>query len=148
MVNKVGVQINFLERIKNYFNPKKIQKIPDYQLRAYAMGIICSILVTLILIRYAWITFFPTPLRLKLIETGSKQFETNITLAQPRATITDRHGRILAVSVSRPSIFLLTKKCHMTLIQSKKFQINSTYLLLLFHLIAKKKETLFGSNGK
>lgn len=74
------------------------------------MGLVfCSFLV-IILIRYAWITFFPTPLRTKLIATGSKQFETNLTLAPPRATITDRNGRVLAVSISRPSIYLLTKK--------------------------------------
>lgn len=110
MVNKINFYVSFFGKIKNYFNPKNIKNLPDFQLRAHSMGIIYCLFLSLILIRYAWITFFPTPLRTKLIETGSRQFETNIILAQPRATITDRNGRVLAVSVSRPSIFILTRK--------------------------------------
>jgi cell division protein FtsI (penicillin-binding protein 3) len=110
VVNKNSFQISFFCKIKNYFNPKTIKNLPNYQLRAHSMGIIYCLFLILILIRYAWITFFPTPLRTKLVETGSRQFEKNITLAQPRATITDRNGKVLAVSVSRPSIFLLTRK--------------------------------------
>ncbi len=110
MANKFNFHISFSGKIKDYFNPKKIKNLPDFQLRANSMGIIYCLFLTLILIRYAWITFFPTPLRTKLIETGSRQFEKNIILAQPRASITDRNGRVLAVSISRPSIFILTRK--------------------------------------
>ncbi|WGL61446.1 penicillin-binding protein 2 [Pigmentibacter sp. JX0631] len=86
------------------------KRIVNYKVRAYVMSLIyCSFLI-IILTRYAWITFFPTPLRNKLISTGSKQFETNLMIAPPRASITDRNGRILAVSIARPSIYLLTKK--------------------------------------
>ena len=110
MANKHTFQLGIYEKVKNYFSPQFISPLPNFKLRAKAMGSIYFLFLILILIRYAWITFFPTPLRLKLIETGSKQFETNLTLALPRATITDRNGRVLAVSISRPSIFILTRK--------------------------------------
>ncbi len=97
-------------KMTDYFNYKKIKKFPHYHFRAYLMGWMSCICLILILSRYAWIGFFPTPLRSKLIQTGSRQFETNLSLAHPRATITDRNGRVLAVSVSRPSMFLLTKR--------------------------------------
>lgn len=110
MRNKNIFQKSFLEKIKKYFISHKIKKIPDYNLRAYAMGIIYCLFLLIILTRYAWLTLFPTSIRTKLIETGARQFEKNIKLAQPRATITDRNGRVLAVSISKPSIFLLTRK--------------------------------------
>ncbi|MGY3803147.1 peptidoglycan D,D-transpeptidase FtsI family protein [Pigmentibacter ruber] len=92
------------------FQKSDNKRIVNYKVRAYVMSLIyCSFLI-IILTRYAWITLFPTPLRNKLISTGSKQFETNLMIAPPRASITDRNGRILAVSISRPSIYLLTKK--------------------------------------
>lgn len=92
------------------FQKSDNKRIVNYKVRAYVMSLIyCSFLI-IILTRYAWITLFPTPLRNKLIITGSKQFETNLMIAPPRASITDRNGRILAVSISRPSIYLLTKK--------------------------------------
>lgn len=92
------------------FQKSDNKRTVNYKVRAYVMSLIyCSFLI-IILTRYAWITLFPTPLRNKLIITGSKQFETNLMIAPPRASITDRNGRILAVSISRPSIYLLTKK--------------------------------------
>ena len=110
MINKSGFHVSFFGRIKDYFNPKNIKNLPNFEMRAHSMGIIYCLFLSLILTRYAWISFFPTPLRTKLIETGSRQFETNLTLAQPRASITDRNGKVLAVSISRPSIFILTRK--------------------------------------
>ncbi|APJ02463.1 peptidoglycan D,D-transpeptidase FtsI family protein [Silvanigrella aquatica] len=110
MVGKSINESSVFKRIRYYFDPTKIKNEPNFNIRAYAMAAIYCLFLTLILIRYAWITFFPTPLRTRLIETGSRQFETNLTLAKPRATITDRNGRVLAVSISRPSIFLLTRK--------------------------------------
>jgi len=82
----------------------------NFRLRAYAMGTIFFVLMTLILIRYAWISFFPTNLRLRLVNTGTKQFESSITIEQSRATIVDRYGRILSMSVPSTSIFLLPKR--------------------------------------
>ncbi|KAB8030869.1 peptidoglycan D,D-transpeptidase FtsI family protein [Fluviispira multicolorata] len=110
MANKTESNSRLFVRLKYILIPPTVYNIPNYRIRAYAMGFISCIFLFLILIRYAWISFFPTPLRNKLVETASKQFETVLTLAKPRATITDRNGRILAVSVSRPSLFLLTKK--------------------------------------
>ena len=96
--------------IINYYNPKKIKTSANIQTRAYAIsGIFCALLV-FILIRYAWLCFFPTELRYKLINTGSKQFESIVTLMQPRSTISDRNGFPLAVSVPSTSLFLLTRR--------------------------------------
>ncbi|RDB37307.1 MAG: penicillin-binding protein 2 [Spirobacillus cienkowskii] len=106
----MGKVLILLNNIKNYFNYKNLRKIPNFSLRAHLLGWLYYLCLILILIRYAWITFFPTPLRSKLIEKGNKQFETNLTMSLPRATITDRNGRVLAVSITKPSIYLLNKK--------------------------------------
>lgn len=86
------------------------QSAANFRTRAYTMAGIFCFLIVLILVRYAWISFFPTNLRTKLVDTGTKQFESNITLGQPRATISDRNGRPLAVSVPSTSIFILPKR--------------------------------------
>jgi cell division protein FtsI (penicillin-binding protein 3) len=106
----VGKVLILLNNIKNYFNYKNLRKIPNFNLRAHLLGWLYYLCLILILIRYAWITFFQTPLRSKLIEKGNKQFETNLTMSLPRATITDRNGHVLAVSITKPSIYLLNKK--------------------------------------
>lgn len=110
MANKSFLRFFSISRYFNSLQNANTTVVPNYKIRAYIMGIICCSFLLIILTRYAWITFFPTPLRSKLISTGNKQFEKNITLSSPRATITDRRGRVLAVSISRPSIYLLTKK--------------------------------------
>ena len=74
------------------------------------MGAITAALIVFILLRYAWISFFPTELREQLIHAGTRQFESSLTLTQPRAIITDRNGHPLAISVPGTSIFLLTRK--------------------------------------
>ncbi|KAB8029886.1 peptidoglycan D,D-transpeptidase FtsI family protein [Fluviispira multicolorata] len=110
MLKQSTFKKTLFQRVKDYFNPHKIHTVPNFTKRAQAMGIIFFIILTLILIRYAWITILPTPLREKLVSTGTRQFETTVTFSQPRATITDRNGKVLAVSVPRPSLFILTKR--------------------------------------
>jgi len=82
----------------------------DFRMRAYAMASVFCVLIFLVLLRYAWLTLFPTDLRNRIVTTGAKQFESSVTLVQPRATISDRNGRPLAVSVPSTSIFLLPKR--------------------------------------
>ncbi|APJ04356.1 peptidoglycan D,D-transpeptidase FtsI family protein [Silvanigrella aquatica] len=98
------------QKIKDYFNPKNIKFNPNYQKRAIVMSGIFFVALILILGRFAWLSVFSTPLRSKLLATGSRQFETSVTLSNPRATITDRNGKVLAVSVPSTSLFLLTRK--------------------------------------
>jgi cell division protein FtsI (penicillin-binding protein 3) len=96
--------------IKNYFDPKNIKTTPNIKFRAYAMAGGCAAIIFFILLRYAWLSFFPTEMRQKLISTGSRQFDSSIVLSQPRAMMIDRNGRPLAVSVPSTSIFLLVKR--------------------------------------
>ncbi len=100
----------YFAKLITYFNPHKLNLHPDYQKRAYVMGAVTAALIVFILLRYAWISFFPTELRDQLISAGTRQFESQITLTQPRAMITDRNGYPLAISVPGTSIFLLTRK--------------------------------------
>jgi len=93
-----------------YFDPRNIKFQPNYQRRAYIMAGVIAACIVFILLRYAWISFFPTDLRDQLVEAGNRQFESSITLVQPRAMITDRNGHPLAISVPSTSIFLLTRK--------------------------------------
>ena len=104
------MKYNFIHNIVCYYNPKKIKFNGNFIIRAYVMGALCCLLLFFVLLRYAWISFFPTQIRTRVIDTGSKQFETTFTLFQQRSTITDRNGKPLAISVPSTSIFLLTKK--------------------------------------
>ncbi|MES2615198.1 MAG: penicillin-binding protein 2 [Bdellovibrionota bacterium] len=105
---------NFFEdifhRAVDYFTPYKIKSVPNLNARAYAIAGVFSAMLVCILIRYAWLSFFPTAIRTRLVDTGSRQFESVVTLMQPRATISDRNGSPLAVSVPSTSIFILTKR--------------------------------------
>ncbi|WGL60529.1 penicillin-binding protein 2 [Pigmentibacter sp. JX0631] len=98
------------EKIRDYFDPRKVKINYNFQKRAMAMSLIFLTVILAILVRYAWLTVLPTDLRAKLVAKGSKQLETSVTLSKPRATITDRNGKVLAVSVSSTSLYILTKK--------------------------------------
>lgn len=99
-----------LNSILDYFHPNKIISSYNFRLRAYVMFSVFAAILVFILIRYAWLSFFPTHIREMLVDTGAKQFETNITLLPPRARITDRNGRPLATSIPATSLFILTKR--------------------------------------
>ncbi len=101
---------SLFEKIKDYFDPRKVKIKYNYQKRAVAMSLIFLAAIIAILTRYAWLTVLPTDLRARLLVKGTKQLETSITLSKPRATITDRNGKVLAVSVSSTSLYILTKK--------------------------------------
>jgi cell division protein FtsI (penicillin-binding protein 3) len=109
-MNRIKPNNTVFQKIKDYFNPRKVKNKPNFQKRVVVMSAIFFTALILILGRFAWLTFFPTPLRSKLIATGTRQFETSVTLSNPRATITDRNGKVLAVSVPSTSLFLLTRK--------------------------------------
>ncbi len=109
-MNRIKSNNTVFQKLKDYFNPRLVKNNPDFQKRAIVMSGIFFTALILILGRFAWISFFPTPLRSKLIATGTRQFETSVTLSTPRATITDRNGKVLAVSVPSTSLFLLNRK--------------------------------------
>lgn len=109
-MNRIKSNNRIFEKIKDYFDPKKVKNNPNFKKRAVLMSAFFFTALIIILIRFSWLTLFPTNLRSKLILTGTRQFETSITLSNPRATITDRNGKVLAVSVPSTSVFLLTRK--------------------------------------
>ncbi len=92
------------------FNSQNISKEFNFKKRCYSLGLFFAAVLVLILIRYAWLSFLPTQLRAKLVNTGNRQFESFITLQQPRATITDRNGSPLAVSIPSTSLFILPRR--------------------------------------
>ena len=124
---------NIFYKVTEYFNPHKIKTVPNLKMRAYAMAGVFSAFLVFILIRYAWLSFFPTALRAKLIDTGSRQFESVVTLMQPRATISDRNGSPLAVSVPSTSVFLLAKRLpkdkEIVAKVSKQLNVSYSYLI-------------------
>ncbi|MBX9702977.1 MAG: hypothetical protein K2X39_02370, partial [Silvanigrellaceae bacterium] len=72
-----------------------------FKRRAATIIIVGFVAGIVILTRYAWLSFLPNSLREKLINQGEKQFEKPLSLASTRATIQDRNGKILAVSLTR-----------------------------------------------
>lgn len=101
---------SLLQKIKDYFDPRQVKIKYSFEKRAVIMSLIFLTVLLCILIRYAWLTVLPTDLRSRLLAKGTRQLETSITLSKPRATITDRNGKVLAVSISSTSLFILTKK--------------------------------------
>ena len=61
------------QKIKDYFDPRKVKIKYNYQKRAVAMSLIFLAAITAILIRYAWLTVLPTDLRSRLLAKGTKQ---------------------------------------------------------------------------
>jgi cell division protein FtsI (penicillin-binding protein 3) len=81
-----------------------------YRARAVTLGACLGLGFVALLGRYAYLGLLPTNLREKLLTQGSRQFESDVTLAPPRAQITDRNGRTLAVSVLYPSLFVVPRR--------------------------------------
>ena len=74
------------------------------------LGVFIFISLFAVLARYAWLSFIPNNFRQKLIVQGEKQFDTEIILTKTRAEITDRNGHILAMTVQRPSVFMIPRR--------------------------------------
>lgn len=84
--------------------------VQNYGARAMAMGISLAILSGFVLFRYAYLSLLPNDLRERLRTQATRQFESEIKLAPPRAPIVDRNGRTLAVSLLQPSLFVVPKR--------------------------------------
>jgi cell division protein FtsI (penicillin-binding protein 3) len=68
------------------------------------------LLITTIFFRYLYLGFFQTNIRKKLLSLSYRQTETEISVSQPRANITDRNGRPLAMNVVKKSLFFTPKE--------------------------------------
>ena len=90
--------------------PIRLKLSDNYNKRCAAIGYIIAGSFFLILFRYAYLSVLPTQLRHRLVVTANRQFETEVTLAPPRAAIQDRQGRTLAMSVLQPSLFIVPKR--------------------------------------
>ena len=100
----------FYKKIETLFFRDGFKLSNNYSGRSIFMGGGAAVLMALILGRYAYLSLLPSDMRNRLRTQASRQFETEITLAPPRAQITDRNGRTLAVSVLYPSIFVIPKR--------------------------------------
>lgn len=82
----------------------------DHALRITLIG--CAIILgfALVLARYSYLALMPSEMGQKLRSQAAKQFETEVTLAPPRAEIHDRNGKPLAISLMRPSLFMVPKR--------------------------------------
>ena len=98
------------KRLEQLFFRDGFKLSVNYSGRSLFMGSTVGVLIGLILGRYAYLSLLPSDMRNRLRNQASRQFETELTLAPPRAQITDRNGRTLAVSVLYPSIFVLPKR--------------------------------------
>lgn len=61
----------------------------------------------LIALRYAYLGAFPSDLRSRLLTQDNRQHLSTTELAMPRAPIVDRNGRPLALTVMKPSVFVI-----------------------------------------
>lgn len=107
---KKKIKIKKWNEIVAYFNPKNLKLSTAYSVRIAVVGVVFGGLLTIVLVRFSYISLLPSDLRLRLRTQASKQFETEVTLAAPRGQITDRHGRPLAVSILQPSLFIVPKR--------------------------------------
>lgn len=73
---------------------------------AFLLGAV--IFVTLV--RFVYLTVIPTDLRAKLVSQDSRQHLSSTVVATPRAPIVDRHGRSLALTVMKRSVFVIPSR--------------------------------------
>jgi cell division protein FtsI (penicillin-binding protein 3) len=97
-----------LSRVKNKY--AKVPLSSQYDTRIRFLGGCTATVMGLLLARYAYLAVLPTDMRGKLRNQATRQFETEIKLAPPRAAIIDRTGRPLAVSILRPSVFAIPRR--------------------------------------
>lgn len=89
---------------------KDIKLSHNYVARTRLVSVLVGLGFALILARVSYIALLPSDLHKRLINQSSRQSESDITLAPPRAQIVDRNGRTLAVSILKPSLFLVPKR--------------------------------------
>ena len=58
-------------------------------------------------LRFAYLAVFPSDLRARLLSQDSRQHLSTTVISTPRAPITDRRGRPLALTVMKPSVFIV-----------------------------------------
>lgn len=80
------------------------------------------------LARYAQLAVLPTEMNERLRSRATRQFESEVTLLPPRAKITDRSGRTLAVSILHPSLLQFPKDYPTTAPLLKTLQSKSKFL--------------------
>jgi len=82
----------------------------DFRLRVNIFAGTLAFAGLLMLARYAQLAVLPTEMNERLRSRATRQFESEVTLLPPRAKITDRSGRTLAVSILHPSLFAIPKR--------------------------------------
>jgi cell division protein FtsI (penicillin-binding protein 3) len=75
--------------------------------RLVVLGILLALALVVTLARFGYLALVPSSLRTRLLTQDLRQHSSTTVLATPRAAITDRHGRSLALTVMRPSIFIV-----------------------------------------
>lgn len=113
MTNKERVSHTMAKTVSKvvaYVFPSGFRLSEAYGSRAATLGLFLGLGFVTLLGRYAYLGLLPTDLREKLLTQASRQFESDVTLAPPRAQITDRNGRTLAVSVLYPSLFVVPRR--------------------------------------
>ena len=101
---------NFLTKLRTFNKKISFKSHKIFVGRLYFLAFIYIFIFLIVLFKFAWLSFIPNPLRKKLILQVEKQLETEIKVTKYRGTISDRNGRILAMSVPRKSVFILPRK--------------------------------------
>jgi cell division protein FtsI (penicillin-binding protein 3) len=90
--------------------PHGMELSTNYRARGFVIFFGMTAGFVLILSRFAYLSVLPTSLHTKLTSLANKQFDAEITLAPSRASLLDRNGKTLAMSVQSSSLFVIPKK--------------------------------------
>ena len=75
--------------------------------RIMFLGMAVLGIIFILALRYAYLTLFPSEMRAQLVSQDTKQHQSIAVVSTPRAAILDRNGRPLALTVLKPSIFVV-----------------------------------------
>jgi len=90
--------------------PRGFHLSQNHSARTLVLGALLGAGFCALLGRYAYLGLLPSAMRERLLHKASRQFESDVTLVAPRAQITDRNGKTLAMSVLYPSLFIVPRR--------------------------------------
>ncbi len=98
------------ERITTATELRKVGSLKTARLRILFLGSCLSGLLFLFLLRYAYLSVVPTEIRATLLSKDNRQHAGTTALSTPRAPIVDRLGRALALTIFKPSVFIVPQR--------------------------------------
>lgn len=124
-LNRLADQCRMLTELID-FGPVDRSPISVAQTRIVLFGTFLALIFLAFIARYAWLSVAPSTIRSELQGKDARQHSSMTRLSTQRAAILDRAGRPLALTVMKPSIFLVPQRIPNDAVLSRVSAISRT----------------------